>query len=149
MKKQVLSAVLGLALTVTAAGAAVAAQGEENIDASGYVMLEQGASIGAEIQDTVRAIPNGEAAVELAEGTETGSNADLIAILGENDQLEGSAVQDKVVPEDYTGNQTSGGLRPVPDTVSTEQSSGAAGYFHLTDTDELGTPVQDSVIETD
>ena len=120
MKKQVLSVVLGLAVTA-AAGSAFAAGTDNRMET-----LNHGELLGQIVQDRVLSISEGK------DNVLNGEKADIYAILGENDKLTGSVAEDKVL---YEGEGT-----------QTENESQSDSYAVLEENDKLtGSIVEDKV----
>ena len=120
MKKQVLSVVLGLAVTA-AAGSAFAAGADNRMET-----LNHGELLGQIVQDRVLSISEGK------DNVLNGEKADIYAILGENDKLTGSVAEDKVL---YEGEGT-----------QTENESQSDSYAVLEENDKLtGSIVEDNV----
>lgn len=120
MKKQVLSVVLGLAVTA-AAGSAFAAGADNRTET-----LNHGKLLGQIVQDRVLSISEGK------DNVLNGEKADIYAILGENDKLTGSVAEDKVL---YEGEGT-----------QTENESQSDSYAVLEENDKLtGSIVEDKV----
>ena len=120
MKKQVLSVVLGLAVTA-AAGSAFAAGADNRMET-----LNHGELLGQIVQDSVLSISEGK------DNVLNGEKADIYAILGENDKLTGSVAEDKVL---YEGEGT-----------QTENESQSDSYAVLEENDKLtGSIVEDKV----
>lgn len=120
MKKQVLSVVLGLAVTA-AAGSAFVAGADNRMET-----LNHGELLGQIVQDRVLSISEGK------DNVLNGEKADIYAILGENDKLTGSVAEDKVL---YEGEGT-----------QTENESQSDSYAVLEENDKLtGSIVEDKV----
>ena len=120
MKKQVLSVVLGLAVTA-AAGSAFAAGADNRMET-----LNHGELLGQIVQDRVLSISEGK------DNVLNGEKADIYAILGENDKLTGSVGEDKVL---YAG-----------EGKQTENESQSDSYAVLEENDKLtGSIVEDKV----
>ena len=120
MKKQVLSVVLGLAVTA-AAGSAFAAWAYNRMET-----LYHGEVLGQIVQERVLSISVGK------DNVLNGEKADIYAILGENDKLTGSVAEDKVL---YEGEGT-----------QTENESQSDSYAVLEENDKLtGSIVEDKV----
>ena len=121
MKKQVLSVVLGLAVTA-AAGTSFAAGADNRFET-----LKQGDSIGQRIQDKILSVPDGEDYIL------NGENSAGYEMLEEGDELTGSAVEDKVLNAE--------------ESLSTENNNASEGYEVFEETDKLtGNDVKDEVL---
>lgn len=154
MKKQVLSAVLGLAMAA-AAGSAFAAEPNKSIET-----LEQGAVLDQIVQDKVLSVTEDE------NFTFGGEGEKKYTALGKNDELTGNIVEDKVrnpeeteennAPESYTalgendeltGNIIEDKVLNPKSTNFTEKDAVIDGYTILVENDKLsGTVVKDKVI---
>ena len=120
MKKQVLSVVLGLAVTA-AAGTAFAAGADNRLET-----LNQGELLGQIVQDRVLSVSEGK------ENIFKGEEADIYAILGENDKLIGSVTKDKVLNAE--------------EGTEAEKENQTDGYAILGENDKLtGNVVEDKV----
>lgn len=120
MKRQVLSVVLGLAVTA-AAGSAFAAGADNRLET-----LNQGELLGQIVQDRVLSVSEGN------ENIFKGEEADIYAILEENDKLTGSVVEDKVLNAE--------------EGTQTENENRSDSYAILEENDKLtGSVVEDKV----